>query len=84
LEASICAVFSQIRNCSSPGAELTGDTEGDERLLLRHCEIIVTTPEKWDAVTRKAGSQVYGKIRLLLVASERTDNSNSRSMKFIS
>ena len=49
------------------GGELTGDTEVDQRSILRDHEIIVTTPEKWDSVTRKSNSQLAGKIRLLLV-----------------
>lgn len=35
--------------------ELTGDTQLT-RTEIENCQVIVTTPEKWDIVTRKAGS----------------------------
>lgn len=34
-------------------AELTGDTNQKELNLVRNASIIVTTPEKWDSITRK-------------------------------
>ena len=34
-------------------AELTGDTEAVQLRNVQHASIIVTTPEKWDSVTRK-------------------------------
>lgn len=34
-------------------AELTGDTERGEMNAVRNGSIIVTTPEKWDSITRK-------------------------------
>ncbi|KAH8801628.1 Sec63 Brl domain-containing protein [Xylogone sp. PMI_703] len=36
-----------------PCAELTGDTEHAEMNAVRNASIIVTTPEKWDSITRK-------------------------------
>lgn len=37
---------------SSPIAELTGDTSRAEMKNVREAKIIVTTPEKWDSITR--------------------------------
>ena len=34
-------------------AELTGDTDAAQLRNVQHASIIVTTPEKWDSVTRK-------------------------------
>lgn len=36
-----------------PVAELTGDTTQAEMARVRNASIIVTTPEKWDSITRK-------------------------------
>jgi len=36
-----------------PCAELTGDTSQSEMNKVRNASIIVTTPEKWDSITRK-------------------------------
>jgi ATP-dependent DNA helicase HFM1/MER3 len=36
-----------------PVAELTGDTSQAEMARVRNASIIVTTPEKWDSITRK-------------------------------
>lgn len=36
-----------------PCAELTGDTTQAEMARVREASIIVTTPEKWDSITRK-------------------------------
>jgi ATP-dependent DNA helicase HFM1/MER3 len=42
--------FSQLNlNC----AELTGDTSSSEMARVGNASIIVTTPEKWDSITRK-------------------------------
>lgn len=34
-------------------AELTGDTESTQMRDVQHASIIITTPEKWDSMTRK-------------------------------
>ena len=51
------------------GGELTGDTDGRDGAVLRDNDLIITTPEKWDAVTRKSKdfSRFTDLIRLLLV-----------------
>jgi len=54
---------------SLPGGELTGDTESPDGYILRDHDIIVTTPEKWDAVTRRRKdlAKFMELVRLLLV-----------------
>ncbi|GAB7364524.1 hypothetical protein MBLNU230_g5331t1 [Neophaeotheca triangularis] len=34
-------------------AELTGDTDNAQLLNVQHASVIITTPEKWDSMTRK-------------------------------
>jgi len=57
------------------GGELTGDTEGSERNILDGHDFIVTTPEKWDAVTRKLKdhSLYMDMVKLVLVWIYRPD-----------
>jgi ATP-dependent DNA helicase HFM1/MER3 len=51
------------------GGELTGDSEGPDRTILADNDIIITTPEKWDSVTRRRKDHIrlIDMIRLLLV-----------------
>lgn len=51
------------------GGELTGDSEGPDGAILKDNDIIITTPEKWDAVTRRRRdhARFIDMIRLLLV-----------------
>ena len=48
---------------------MTGDTEGDEKAIVRDHDVIITTPEKWVAVSRKLKdySWYMNMIRLVLV-----------------
>jgi ATP-dependent DNA helicase HFM1/MER3 len=48
---------------------LTGDSEGDDLAILKNNDIIVTTPEKWDFVSRKMKdhARLAEITRLLLV-----------------
>ena len=47
--------------------ELTGDSSAS-KFQLEHADVIVTTPEKWDIITRKIGSQVLTeKVRLMII-----------------
>jgi ATP-dependent DNA helicase HFM1/MER3 len=50
-------------------AELTGDTDFDQLRKVRQAQIIITTPEKWDSVTRKwrDNSKLVQMIKLFLV-----------------
>ena len=49
--------------------ELTGDTETDDYMELRGAQLILTTPEKWDSMTRKwrDNRSLIDQIRLFLV-----------------
>ena len=48
-------------------AELTGDTQMSKR-ELEETQMIVTTPEKWDVITRKGGEvSVASTLRLLII-----------------
>lgn len=50
-------------------AELTGDTEQFQLKNVAHASIIITTPEKWDSVTRKwkDNAKLMNMIQLFLV-----------------
>ena len=49
--------------------ELTGDMNLTKS-EIEDTQIIVTTPEKWDIITRKSGDRTYTqKVRLLLMRS---------------
>jgi ATP-dependent DNA helicase HFM1/MER3 len=43
----------KFRHLNLPCAELTGDTDSSEMRAVGNAAIIVTTPEKWDSITRK-------------------------------
>jgi ATP-dependent DNA helicase HFM1/MER3 len=59
---------------------LTGDTDSPDALILRDYDIIVTTPEKWDAVTRRRKdlAKFMELIQLLLVSIHPTDLTNTK------
>ena len=50
-------------------AELTGDTDYDQLKSVQNARIIITTPEKWDSVTRKwkDRSKLMQLVRLFLI-----------------
>jgi ATP-dependent DNA helicase HFM1/MER3 len=76
----VCIIF------DPSGGELTGDTEGEDSVVLRDNDIIITTPEKWDAITRKTKdyARLVDLIRLLLVKNHSKLKLIVRLMKFIS
>lgn len=45
--------------------ELTGDTELSRREML-HTNMLVTTPEKWDVITRRRKSKYYYTITYVI------------------
>jgi len=49
--------------------ELSGDASLSRR-ELQETQIIVTTPEKWDIVTRKAGERSYAALVRLVIIDE--------------
>lgn len=50
-------------------AELTGDTDNAQLRNVQHASIIITTPEKWDSVTRKWKDQqkLMQMVKLFLI-----------------
>jgi ATP-dependent DNA helicase HFM1/MER3 len=52
-----------------PCAELTGDTDYSQLRSVQNARIIITTPEKWDSVTRKwkDHSKLMQLVRLFLI-----------------
>lgn len=48
---------------------LTGETDGNQQEILKKSQLIITTPEKWDSITRKTQDQdkFMQLIRLLLI-----------------
>ena len=50
-------------------AELTGDTETDQLRSVQQSRIIITTPEKWDSVTRrwKDNAKLMELVKLFLI-----------------
>ena len=56
-----------IANAGLKVAELTGDTQLSKK-ELGETQMIVTTPEKWDVITRKGGDvSVAATVRLLII-----------------
>ncbi|XP_068878907.1 probable ATP-dependent DNA helicase HFM1 isoform X3 [Aphelocoma coerulescens] len=48
--------------------ELTGDTLMDDLFEIHHADIIITTPEKWDSMTRKwRDNSIVQLVRLFLI-----------------
>ena len=50
-------------------AELSGD-QNLTKTQIEETQIIVTTPEKWDIVTRKAGDRTYTQLVRLIIIDE--------------
>ncbi|XP_053326283.1 probable ATP-dependent DNA helicase HFM1 [Spea bombifrons] len=59
--------------------ELTGDTQMDDLFEIQHAQIIVTTPEKWDSMTRKwRDNSLVQLVRLFLIDEVHTLKDESR------
>lgn len=59
LAAEMTANFSKRLQCLGISVrELTGDMQLTKTEIMQ-TQMLVTTPEKWDVVTRKAGNQSY-------------------------
>lgn len=71
----ICIVSVSVKSGSELGGELTGDTDSPDAVVLRDYDIIVTTPEKWDAVTRRRKdlAKFMELIQLFLVSTRISD-----------
>ncbi|XP_075689343.1 putative ATP-dependent DNA helicase HFM1 isoform X2 [Rhinoderma darwinii] len=59
--------------------ELTGDTDVEELFEIQHAHIIMTTPEKWDSMTRKwRDNTLVQLVRLFLIDEVHTVKDESR------
>ncbi|XP_073448129.1 probable ATP-dependent DNA helicase HFM1 [Aquarana catesbeiana] len=59
--------------------ELTGDTEVDDLFEIQHAHIIMTTPEKWDAMSRKwRDNMLVQLVRLFLIDEVHTVKDENR------
>ncbi|CAH2311508.1 probable ATP-dependent DNA helicase HFM1 [Pelobates cultripes] len=59
--------------------ELTGDTQMDDLFEIQHAHIIMTTPEKWDTMTRKwRDNTLVQLVRLFLIDEVHTLKDESR------
>ncbi|KAM8930577.1 putative ATP-dependent DNA helicase HFM1 [Pelodytes ibericus] len=59
--------------------ELTGDTQMDDLFEIQHAHIIMTTPEKWDSMTRKwRDNTLVQLVRLFLIDEVHTLKDESR------
>jgi replicative superfamily II helicase len=47
--------------------ELTGDLAAEEGGSLQDSDLILATPEKWDAVSRRDSRQLVSSIQLFLI-----------------
>ena len=62
-------MLDDLQLCCLQVRELTGDvnlTKGE----IDATQIIVTTPEKWDIITRKSGERTYTALVRLLIVDE--------------
>ena len=68
LAAEVTSAFSRrLAPLDIVVAELTGDTQMSKR-ELEETQMIVTTPEKWDVITRKGGEvSISSTLRLLII-----------------
>ncbi|KAK9814715.1 hypothetical protein WJX72_010327 [[Myrmecia] bisecta] len=68
LAAEVTAAFSRrLQNLGLNVRELTGDMQLSKKELAE-TQMIVTTPEKWDVITRKGGDvSVAASVRLLII-----------------
>jgi len=59
----------RLRHLGLAVTELTGDTDQAQIKMVRHADVIVTTPEIWDSVTRWWGDhpKLFDMVRLFLV-----------------
>jgi Lhr-like helicase len=73
-------LYLSVKLGSEVGGELTGDTDSPDALVLRDYDIIVTTPEKWDAVTRRRKdlAKFMELIQLFLVSTRISDLADSK------
>jgi pre-mRNA-splicing helicase BRR2 len=70
LAAEIVEKFSlRLKPMGMKVRELTGDMQLSKKELAE-TQMIVTTPEKWDIITRKSGDRTYTQLVRLLIIDE--------------
>jgi hypothetical protein len=47
--------------------ELTGDLTAEDTASLQHSDLVLATPEKWDAVSRRDSRQLIHSIQLFMI-----------------
>ena len=57
------------QNLKKSVLELTGDCTPD-LAALKDADLLITTPEKWDIITRKSGERAYVELVKLLIIDE--------------
>ncbi|NXV71969.1 HFM1 helicase, partial [Atlantisia rogersi] len=63
--------------------ELTGDTVMDDLFEIHHADIIITTPEKWDSMTRRwRDNSIVQLVRLFLIDEVHVVKDESRGATF--
>ena len=70
LVQEICGSFSKrLKPYGITVAELTGDQQLSKQ-QISETQIIITTPEKWDVVTRKSGHRAFTSLVKLIIIDE--------------
>ncbi|PWA74480.1 U5 small nuclear ribonucleoprotein helicase [Artemisia annua] len=70
LVAEVVAILSsRLKHCGVTVMKLTGDQYSTSK-QIEEAQIIVTTPEKWDKITRKSGNLTYTRLIKLIIIDE--------------
>ena len=73
MKALVAEVVGNLSNRLEPYGVKVRELSGDQSLTCQQIEetqIIVTTPEKWDIITRKSGDRTYTQLVKLLIIDE--------------
>jgi pre-mRNA-splicing helicase BRR2 len=73
MKALVAEVVGNLSNRLKPYGVVVRELSGDQNLTrqqIDETQIIVTTPEKWDIVTRKSGDRTYTQLVKLLIIDE--------------
>lgn len=73
MKALVAEVVTKLGKCLEPYGMSVRELTGDVNLTRREVEetqVIVTTPEKWDVITRKSGERTYTNLVRLLIIDE--------------
>ena len=73
MKVLVLEVASNFSNCLSPFGVKVSELTGDHQLTkqqITETQIIVTTPEKWDVITRKSTDTTYTNLVWLVIIDE--------------